>query len=352
MGIDKESTNARSIPFEAEMRRRLWWSIVQFDTRVCEGADSLGCSTLVPTWDCRPPANLNDFDIRPDMKSLPPAHENPTEALYVVVRGTVGQFLRHSDFQLDFINPTLKYQAKHVRHGSLPEHVEDLAALENMIDTEYLRHYNAENPLHYMTFWSVRSQLAKARLMKHYWTYTRPSMQQTDAQRDAAMSYALRIIECEANLVNASLAKAFRWHLSHFQFLAYVHVVQDLRKRPAQHSAEQAWEMVSDDFKSRFGKLPVDGNPVFMLLAKSVIQAWLARETVLRQVDGSPRVPWIVEEMKRISVSAVSGAQEPLTPQTVGAMTMDLDDFLPVPIDFAGQDLSFDILLPSLRAMD
>jgi hypothetical protein len=39
MGLHNESTYTRYTAVEAEMRRRLWWSLVIFDHRMCEMSD-------------------------------------------------------------------------------------------------------------------------------------------------------------------------------------------------------------------------------------------------------------------------------------------------------------------------
>jgi hypothetical protein len=59
MGKHSESACAKCAPLEAEMRRRLWWSLVLFDSRISEMANDR-TTTLIPTWDCRIPLNVND----------------------------------------------------------------------------------------------------------------------------------------------------------------------------------------------------------------------------------------------------------------------------------------------------
>ena len=337
IGIHNEAANIKCTAFDAEMRRRLWWSIVHFDFRVCEKSNNVRSTILTPTWDCKLPANLNDFEIRPDMKSLPATRKEPTEALFAVVRNAFGDFLRNTEFQLDFINSALKVLAKDVWNGSLSK-AHELNGWENMVNNTYLKHCDPENPLHYMTIWTVRSQLAKNRLLKHYWTYSRSSAQQTSDNRDTAMSYALEIIECEAMLINSPLTEAYRWHISHCYFPVYIHIVQDLRKRPTQRFAEKAWTMMSDDFRVRFENIPLDGNPIFLLFAKAVVQAWEAREAAMSNREGS-KLLWIVAEMKRLSQSAVADAQDLSMPQADSIMGVDLNDFLPTPAEFDGEEL-------------
>lgn len=121
---------------EAEMRRRLWWSLMLFDTRICEMAD-YKAMMLTPTWDCRAPLNVNDFDLQPEMKDPPAVQGKSTEAIFAVVCSEMGEFVRHSAFHLDFISPALKTVAKAVQRGPVPEGGE-LVTLEKTIEDKYL----------------------------------------------------------------------------------------------------------------------------------------------------------------------------------------------------------------------
>ena len=344
MGIQDESTYAKCSALEAEMRRRLWWSLVIFDNRVCEMSNNLKATMLVPTWDCKTPSNVNDFEIRPEMKTPPLIHHQPTEALFAVVRSELGDFIRHSDFHLDFTNPSLKALAKDALNGPVPEGGK-LIALERMMEEKYLRNCNTENPLHFMTTWTTRGYLAKNRLLEHYSRYSRPSVQQTDAQRDAAISYALSMIECDTKLISSPLTKGYLWHAkSHFPFIAYIHVVQDLRKRPIQEYAEKAWEVMSEDYKVRFADEEPCDNPFFTLFARIVLQAWEAREAAFRHLDRPLEPPPIVADIKRKVMPLESNAQDMNMQQLDGAMGMNIDDFsMPMSMDFGSQGLPYSI---------
>ncbi|RYP71776.1 hypothetical protein DL771_004588 [Monosporascus sp. 5C6A] len=246
MGIHNESSNAKCTPLEAETRRRLWWSLAIFDNRICEMFD-YKTATLAPTWDCRTPLNLNDFEIRPEMKTPPTANDRPTEALFAVVRSELSDFVRHSAFHLDFTNPSLNTFAKVNRLGPAPEGGE-LNILEKTMENKYLAFCNPENPLHFMTIWTTRGFPAKIRLLEHYSRCSGASMEQTDTQRNTAFSYALSMLECDTKLMNSSLTTGYLWLLRfHFPFPAYIHILQDLRKRPAEDYAENAWEVMSDN---------------------------------------------------------------------------------------------------------
>ena len=123
-------------------------------------------ATLVPTCDCKTPLNVNSFDLQPEIKDSPTLQERPTEAIFVVVRGEIGEIIRHSAFHLDFVNPALKAGAKDTQREQVLEGSE-LSTLERKIEDKHLKFCKPENPLHFMTVWTARSCLARCRLFEH-----------------------------------------------------------------------------------------------------------------------------------------------------------------------------------------
>lgn len=341
MVIHNESSYAKCTALEAEMRRRLWWSLIIFDNRICEMSD-YKTAMLAPTWDCRIPLNVNDFDIRPEMKSPPAIHDKPTEALFAVVRSELSDFVRHSAFHLDFTNPSLKTIAKDTQHGPVLEG-DELIALEKTIEDKYLEFCNPENPLHFMTIWTTRGYLAKIRLLEHYSRYSMSSVQQTDTQLDAAISHALSMLECDTKLMTSPLTKGYLWLVHfHFPFSAYIHIVQDLRKRPIEEHAEKAWEVMSDNYEARFMNMEQDDNPLFKLFSRIVLQAWEAREAVFRQQDKPLEPPRIVSDIKHEVMQMTSNAQNSNIERPNGAVGMNIDDFsMPMQMDFGGHGLLY-----------
>ena len=348
MGIENETSNARCTALEGEMRRRLWWSLINFDNRISEMSDHK-TTMLIPTWDCRAPLNVNDFDIRPEMKALPKSHDEPTEALFTVVRSQVGDFMRHSAFHLDFTNPSLKAIVRDSPHGAGAEG-ERMIAFEKTIEERYLRLCNPENPLHFMTVWTTRGQLAKNRLLEHYLKYA--SMQQTDKQRDIAISHALRIIECDTKLMTSPLTKGYRWLIDfYFPFPAYIYILKDLRKRPMLEYADRVWRTMSDNCKARFKDMH-KMNPFFDFFAKIVLEAWEAREAVFRQIRKPLKPPGIVLNVKQVAqtIADIEGSDpgQPKDRPNTDHLSMTM------PMNFGIHDLLYsmegpDLLGPELR---
>lgn len=294
---------------------------------------------LTPVWDCRTPASLNDFDLQPEMKDPPVVQERSSEAVFAVVRSEIGEFVRHSTFHLDFVSPALKSVAKDVQGGHVPEGGE-MVALEKMIEDNYLDFCNPENSLQFMTIWTARGYLAKNRLLEHYSKYPRSSVQQTDVQRDAAVSHALSMLECDTNLKISSLTTKYHWFVEfHFPFLAYLHIVQDLRLRPFSDHAEKSWEIMSDNYEARYIVPGQKDNPFFSMFTKLILQAWEAREGVIRPSSTPLVPPRIVSDIKQIMARTTQDAHDAYINQANNVFGMNTDFSMSMPGDSGSHSL-------------
>ncbi|KAL4780322.1 hypothetical protein BJX76DRAFT_351107 [Aspergillus varians] len=307
MGLHSESACAKHPPLEAEMRRRLWWALVIFDARIGEMAD-YRTPTLTPLWDCNIPINVNDFDLRPGMKDIPKVQGHSSEALFVVVRSEVGDFLRNSSFHLDFTCPPLKAIAREVHCKPVPG-AGELDALENWIEERYLRLCNPENPLHFLTIWMTRGWLAKCRLLEYYSKYS--AGRQTKSDRDAAMSYALAMVECDTKMLSNPCMTRYLWFLHwYFPFPAYIHILQDLRRRPLSEHSEKYWISLGENSEARSILLwQMSPRILFRAFSGIVFQAWEATESALRRSGQTSAPPKLVSVMNDLMTQNTANLQ-------------------------------------------
>ncbi|KAI8957119.1 hypothetical protein F5Y11DRAFT_352891 [Daldinia sp. FL1419] len=291
MGIHDESTCAKFTALEAEMRRRLWWSLIIFDNRINELCD-YKVASLAPTWDCRTPLNVYDSEIRLEMKTPLAIHEKPTEALFAVVRSELADFVRHSSFHLMFTNPSLSTIAKSNRQTTISEE-EELNALERKIEDKYLAFCDLDIPLHFMTVWTARSYLAKIRLLDYYSRHLTAAAQPTESHRNTIISSALSMLECDTMLITSPIVKGYRWLVTyHFPLPAYIHLLQSLKRRPGDERVGKSWEVMSSNYKARFMSAEVN-EAFFHVFSRIVLRAWEAREALSRQ-EGKPLVPPLI----------------------------------------------------------
>lgn len=336
MGIHTEAVLTKSTPFEAEMCRRLWWALILFDSRVGELAD-FRMPTLTPTWDCKIPLNLSDSDLRPETEVPPKVRGISTDTLFAVVRGELGDFIRHARYHITSTNPALTSLAKDDSNSEGSE----LVRLEKMIEEKYLKHCDPGNPLHFITMWMTRGQMAKCRLIEHHFRYSSLPSHQADEQRNAAISCALDMLECDTKLASSTLTKGFQWILHlYFPFPAYIYVVQHLKRRPLSDQAAQAWDVMGDNYNARFGAL-YKHDTFSRLFAKMVLQAWDIRETAYKEMGKTLEIPRLIssirekaERTKPDTQGLTTGPDQPIEPSDIG-----FKDFLtPFPMGFAHQN--------------
>lgn len=273
MGLHNETLNSspKYSPFEAELRRRLWWCIVLYDYRMCE-ITHLQLSGMDPTWDCKVPMNVNDNDLRPEMKEAPLAREGVTDATAAVIRAEMADFLRHTSFYLEFVNPAFKTL---VTPAARP-FGDDVSALSTAIESKYLRHCNPETPVQFLTFWSTRVALAKMGMQKHYVTIAhRPSSPRS--VHDEGMTCALTMISCDTKISASPLAQYFQWYiLLHFVFPAWMYAMQHLRRVPDCVCAGDAWQILSANYEGHISDFHSYENPFYRLFMRMCNAAWEA----------------------------------------------------------------------------
>ncbi|KAI1503407.1 hypothetical protein F5X99DRAFT_375149 [Biscogniauxia marginata] len=294
IGIHDEAICTKSPVLEAELGRRLWWSLKLFDARIGELADYKS-AILGTTWDCQIPLNVNDSDLCPETTRIPAAQATPTEALFVVVRSVLGDFIRHSRFHLDFISPSLK----HVDHSRHPPVGDGLLSIERTIEENYFRFCDPDNSLHFMAMCTIRGHLARCRLVEYYSQHLGSDVEETDGQRDTAISYALSMLECDTKVMSSPLTQGYIWlYQFHFPFLAYIHVTKALRRRPLCQLAERAWEVMSDNHDARLNGRSTNDNPVYDMFSRIVLNAWEACEDASMQKGISFALPRMVSDIR------------------------------------------------------
>ncbi|KAK4570183.1 hypothetical protein LTR86_002263 [Recurvomyces mirabilis] len=286
IGIHDESANSQCNVLEAEMRRRLWWSLIIFDNRISEMSASK-TTMLLPLWDCKIPLNVSDHELREDMKTPPTAHATPTEAWFVVVRAEMDEYMRNCPFQLDFVSPALKLLSRNVRPVEDPSESE-LADLVGSIEERYLVHCNKENPLQLMTACFSRDYLAKNQLLEHF-SKSVDASEPSKEQSQHATALALEVLECDTTLMASPLTQGYLWMVSyHFPFPAYINLVQDLKRDPTNSLAGEAWQAMDINYRVRCEKMP-DAGLFLKVTSKHLLQAWAVYAAALR-VAGQPVV--------------------------------------------------------------
>ncbi|OGM44606.1 fungal specific transcription factor, partial [Aspergillus bombycis] len=157
IGLHCDGAGLDISPFEAEMRRRLWWQICTLDVRTAEDHDSEP-TILESAFNTELPLNINDTSLEPDMSELPQSQLGKTEMTFTLVRFEGSHFARRVIFSDRFcrINtyPILNEAQK----------CEAIEQFKGRIEKRYLSYCDKEVPLDFITAASIRLILVKLKL--------------------------------------------------------------------------------------------------------------------------------------------------------------------------------------------
>lgn len=281
MGLDSEASYSTtdSKALDCEMRRRLWWSLTMFDHRLCEMISQERSTSLTPAWDCRLPANLNDFEMQPDMTEFAISRESTTEALFAVVRSELADWTRKHSSLLGVTSTGSE---------SSSQSCLDLDRLEIMMLDKHLGHCNPQVSLHFLTVWTTRAFFARSRLMEHYTTHAKSASEQpTTTLRNQAHGYAINMLECDTQLRNSPLVRKYLWLVEslYSPILTYFHLLNGLLKRPGDEMGDHAWGAMAEHYEALVNGPKHHRTRVMFALkfSRLTVQAWEARVEWKRQ---------------------------------------------------------------------
>ncbi|EED22997.1 fungal specific transcription factor, putative [Talaromyces stipitatus ATCC 10500] len=133
--LHHHGTTLGYLPFEAEMRRRLWWQICVIDVCMAVEHDTEPV-ILEKSFNTPFPSNVNDSMLDPDMKELPASLTGKSEMLFTLLRFEICYFARQIIFSEKFCRDNF-YAIL-----SATEKCEAVDAFRSRIEAQYLVHFN------------------------------------------------------------------------------------------------------------------------------------------------------------------------------------------------------------------
>ncbi|KZF26349.1 hypothetical protein L228DRAFT_10495 [Xylona heveae TC161] len=289
IGLHRDGVTLQLPMFEVEMRRRLWWQLVLLDGRSAEMSGS-GSSVLSHLWDTKPPLNVNDSDLNPDMRELPVEHTGITEMVFCQLRYEVGEFLRRCPPGKGFDGGWQKLSTNDV---SLAEKDKELDDLERNLDQKYLRFCEPLIPLHYMSSTMMSTALSKMRLVAHHpRQYMDGGASLPQEERDMLFRNALQVIESDNLVMSTKSLQRYRWHVQmNFQLDVLVYLLSELRRRTTGVLVERAWNEVNDMFQNHPEYIQSTKNALHVAVGNLTLKAWEALEAEFTRQNQPPPNP-------------------------------------------------------------
>jgi hypothetical protein len=291
IGLHRDGSKLGISPFESEVRRRLWWHFLARDGRAAEdhGIDSW---PTVPGYDTKMPLNIDDSELRPDMKELPSPHNGWTKMSLPLTCMEVAQTLQ-----------TMAHLSM-TPSGSTPKEVirsNMFNQLRSRVE-HYIRPCNPVIPIQRMTMKTALALVHKIDFVtrQQLANLENPDKRNTFATEENLLS-ALRCLEIHLELWGDELLRPYRWCIySHPQYHMLLYVLWHLCVSPSGASVERAWAIVAKSFELEQARLStaVSGPALKAVILKRMHKkAEMIRQSLINGsdtasstsgVDGSP----------------------------------------------------------------
>ncbi|KAJ5369768.1 C6 transcription factor [Penicillium cataractarum] len=221
-------------PFNTEMRRRLWWHICILDM-LCSEDEGTDTQIRPEMFDTKIPSNIDIDNLAPDLNILSPAPSGFTDITLCIIQCEMMTNLFWAGINL---NPDST-------QSPMPERESVLCSLATRIEEQYLREFDLNIPIQWLTAVIARLSLSKARVVSLL-NNSKPG-EVPIATNDEIFQMAVEIVKF-ANLIQKNEPTA-RWAWlckSYKQRHTVAFILSELCIRPISAETDQAWELATE----------------------------------------------------------------------------------------------------------
>ncbi len=270
------------------MRRRIFWQLLPLDG-IAGQLSGIGISVTLDSWSTKQPLNLNDTDIWPDMTEPPEPRTGATDMMFCLARTEMAKIVRHAFLS----NLSQKENMQGVHEAFFNEDFKvkwgHLSALEDEMESKYLRYCDFANPLHQVTMAMARAGINGGRLRIRL-ARSRAGQDVSDQERKEIWEIANRVLDYHINASTNHTMARYWWHLrTFFQSDAMVWVLNELRRDPALYKDSDGWKKIEDTYKAH-PDLAVQKRSLHAAVGRLTLKAWDATQA-WRQANNEPVPP-------------------------------------------------------------
>ncbi|KAM3469213.1 hypothetical protein MY8738_010155 [Beauveria namnaoensis] len=240
IGLHRDGSSLGLTPFEAEVRRRLWWHMLARDNRAAED-HGLGSSSVLPSSDTRLPQNIHDEDLYPGMEKLPPPSSGWTKMSLHIINMEITQALQRV---AGLLTSATDSQSKELARQEM------LGRLRDQVNT-YASASSPSIPLHELTMQLALLMVHKADFITRQQLINMEHPRQGEmVTTEESIVTACQCLEIYSRLWEDTLLCQYRWWLrSYPQYHMLLYVLWHLYVKPEGPSTGRAWECVEKQFK-------------------------------------------------------------------------------------------------------
>ncbi|KAF5680882.1 hypothetical protein FHETE_270 [Fusarium heterosporum] len=298
MGLHRDGSHFGLSPFETEMRRRLWWTLLLLDLR---SADDLGTDLIIQeyNYDTQMPSNINDTDIKSDSTESPEPREGHSDCALALIRFEIAGFgrrlLRLSSASMSFCPNGTAYD-----NTSLADRERTLIDVYEKVEHKFLKHVTGDaDPLYWVAASIARIIMAKMTLVIYQpalFPGSDSEISLSEEARERAYLAAIEITEYNHILNSDPRCKQFKWLFrgyTNWSAMAYFLIASC--RRPWTPLVERGWQALNG-YEGHPALLPksADLAAVVMPIRKLYLRAQRYRAAEITRLRSNP------EEARRL----------------------------------------------------
>ena len=251
IGVHRDGSHFGLAPFEVEMRRRLWWQVCILDTRASEDH---GCDPTIieQAFDTKMPLNINDVDISPDMKELPPERQGCTDMSFCLIRFEVANTFR----RINYIPPGPPRACNEFfTNVTLQDKEKWITECHQRLEERYLKHCDMSVPLFWVTATVARLMMSKMWLMVYH-PFQRQDGGASLPSETKEKLFITSLENIEYSLLLETEARTMKWgwlFKTYMQWHALAFILSELCLRANGDLVERAWNAVEKTRDGRWG---------------------------------------------------------------------------------------------------
>ncbi|KFA71290.1 hypothetical protein S40288_06697 [Stachybotrys chartarum IBT 40288] len=297
MGLHRDGSSLGLRPFESEIRRRLWWSLVIIDFRM---ADSLGIRPSMDLMcsDARAPLNVEDEDLHPDMEVDPPSRHGITRASILLIRCEIFCFLRN----LSPFSAGVRLELIGSAEFSTTTKEKHINELEDLLEKKYLRYCDLSDSLHMVVSMMGRSAICRLRL--HACTPRRSAgtgVHVPRSDRDIVLTDASKLLGQALMIFNTASLKQYSWQISECHLWTVIlFVLIEVRHQKVGPEVDRAWNLIWEATAKSPQIFDESAGVLCRTLRKWMVEVWDSHAAALRAAGSrDPPEPDAVRVMRQ-----------------------------------------------------
>ncbi|KAF7589487.1 hypothetical protein BBP40_004241 [Aspergillus hancockii] len=227
IGLHRDGDILKLSPFEAEIRRRLWWHLCLLDSR---SPEDHGFELTIDVFNHMPriPLNVNDDQLYPGMQTLPAESDLWTEMTFCLVQIEAAKIL-HPVLHTKDNSSTTSFQELSIKRKMIEDHI-------SFTERKFLVNCNLSAPLHMATFHHYHTACEKMKFMLQLREelYLQPGRDQQDDSNE---------------MIKPSFRLAWLFR-AYTQWYALAYVLRCLSVYPQCPETDLAWDVVDKIFEA------------------------------------------------------------------------------------------------------